>query len=122
MPRPWISPKATFSHTGRLSNNAAPWNSMPNFFITRSRAAPLIWVMSSPSTRMVPSSGRMMPRMDLMVTDLPVPEPPMITSEDCWLDGQVHAVQHHLGAEALLDADELDFRRAHLWNSSAVRT
>ncbi len=41
MPWPWIRPKATFSQTGRLSNSAPPWNSMPNFFITASRAAPL---------------------------------------------------------------------------------
>src|SRR6185312_11037949 len=38
------------------------------------------------------------------------------------LDGQVDAVQHHLGAEALLDADELDLWCHAVWNSKAVRT
>ncbi len=85
-PRPWISPKATFSQTGRLSNSAPPWNSMPNFFIRGSRAAPRRRVTSSPSTRIVPSSGVRMPRMHLIITDLPVPEPPMTTMEDCLSD------------------------------------
>src|SRR5580704_16659303 len=56
---------------------------MPNFFMIGSRAEPLSRVTSTPSTRMAPSSGVMIPRMHLMVTDLPVPEPPMMTVEDC---------------------------------------
>src|SRR6185437_12690572 len=56
---------------------------MPNFFMTGSRAEPFSRVTSTPSIRMVPSSGVMIPNMHLMQTDLPVPEPPMITVEDC---------------------------------------
>ena len=60
--------------------------------------------------------------MHLMVTDLPVPEPPMITVEDCLLDREIDAVQHHLGAEALLDAAQFDFgSRSCVWNRMAVR-
>ena len=38
------------------------------------------------------------------------------------VDRQIDAVQHHLGAEAFLDADQFDLGRAvMLWNRSAVR-
>src|SRR5581483_3754247 len=81
MPRPAIRPNATFSQTGRLSNRAAPWNSMPNFFMTRSRSEADMPTTSSPSIRIEPASGWMMPRMHLIITDLPVPEPPITTSD-----------------------------------------
>src|SRR4051812_17980972 len=81
MPRPAIRPKATFSQTGRLSNSAAPWNSMPNLRRTRSRSEADMPTTSSPSIRIEPPSGSMMPRMHLIITDLPVPEPPITTSD-----------------------------------------
>ena len=60
-----------------------------------------------------------------MVTDLPVPEPPMTTSELALLDGQIDAVQHHFRAEALLDAAQLDLRGIghlrHFENRTEVR-
>src|SRR5579859_6839535 len=52
---------------------------MPNFFITRSRSRWLIPTTSSPSIRIEPLSGRISPRMHFSVTDLPLPDPPMIT-------------------------------------------
>ena len=70
--------------------------------------APLIWVTSSPSTRIVPASGRMMPSTHLIVTDLPVPEPPMMTSEFAFVDDEIDAVEHDLGPEALLDPAKFD--------------
>ena len=72
--------------------------------VARARRADAGHVLAIDQDR-CPRPGVRMPRMHLIVTDLPVPEPPMITSEDCLLDGQIDAVQHHLGAEALLDAD-----------------
>ena len=75
------SPKATFSHTGRLSNSAAPWNNMPNFLLMRSRALVPMPTTSSPSTWMLPSPTGKSARMHLIITDLPVPEPPMTTTD-----------------------------------------
>src|SRR5579859_1211147 len=68
----------------RLSNKAPPWNSMPNFFITRSRSRWLIPTTSSPSIRIEPLSGRIRPSMHFSVTDLPLPDPPMITIDSVW--------------------------------------
>ena len=48
-PAPAIRPKATFSQTGRLSNRAAPWNSMPNLRMSASRSRPAMPTTSSPS-------------------------------------------------------------------------
>ena len=50
-----------------------------------------------------------------MVTDLPVPEPPMMTSEFALVDGEIDAVEHDLGPEALLHAAELDLGLAASW-------
>src|SRR5665213_696312 len=79
MPRPWIRPNATFSHTASESNKAAPWNSMPNFCISFSRALESRRRASCPSIAMVPPSGSRRPRMHFTMTDLPEPEPPMTT-------------------------------------------
>src|SRR5579859_4012090 len=81
MPWPSIRPKATFSQIDRLSNRAPPWNSMPNFFITRSRSRGRMPTTSSPSIRIEPLSGVSRPSMHFSVTDLPLPEPPMITTD-----------------------------------------
>src|ERR1700744_3031684 len=53
---------------------------MPNFFSTSSRERPPICVVSLPSMKILPASGRKIPSTDLIVTDLPVPEPPMMTT------------------------------------------
>ncbi len=79
--RPWIKPKATFSQTVRLSNRAAPWNSMPKWRSIASRSLADCSMVSLPSTRIDPSSGVKMPRMHFSITDLPVPEPPMMTTD-----------------------------------------
>ena len=47
--------------------------------------------------------------MHLSITDLPVPEPPMTTSDSPGVDVEVDAVEHDLAAEALLDAAQFDF-------------
>src|SRR6516165_3465501 len=52
---------------------------MPNFCIRRSRAARRSPTVSTPSMRIDPASGWSRPRMHFTSTDLPVPEPPMIT-------------------------------------------
>ena len=73
-------PKATFSQTGRLSNSAPFWNSMPICAAQLAgRGARGAFSTSSPSISMLPASGVTRPRMDLISTDLPVPEPPMTT-------------------------------------------
>ncbi len=81
MRSPWISPKATFSQTGSESNRAEPWNSMPKGRRIFSRSRPVRPTVSWPSTRMLPASGRSSPRMHLMSTDLPEPEPPITTTD-----------------------------------------
>ena len=83
MPLPWIRPKATFSQTGRLSNRAAFWNSMPILALTFSRSPLDRWVTGWPSISISPCSGSIRPRMHFSMTDLPVPDPPMITT-DSW--------------------------------------
>ena len=50
----------------------------------------------------------MMPRMHLSITDLPVPEPPMTTSERPRSTGEIDAVEHRLRPEGLADVAELD--------------
>src|SRR5215475_7510761 len=81
MRSPWIRPKATFSQTRRESNKAEPWNSMPNCRRIFSRSPPDSPTVSWPSTNMLPDSGRSSPRMDLISTDLPEPEPPITTTD-----------------------------------------
>src|ERR1700733_6994644 len=54
---------------------------MPNFFSIASRARPPMRVTSSPSTKILPSSARRMPNTHLIITDLPVPEPPITTKD-----------------------------------------
>ena len=73
--------KQTFSQTGRLSNSAPFWNSMPIRSPSASRSRRPMRSTSRPSTSIAPSSGSISPRMLLIVTDLPLPEPPRITSE-----------------------------------------
>ena len=80
-PSLWTSPNATFFHTGRESKRAPPWNSTPNFLITRSRSGPSMSVVSSPSMTTEPESGRIRPRMHLSRTDFPEPEAPITTSD-----------------------------------------
>src|SRR5215472_1852887 len=52
---------------------------MPNFCIRLSRAARRSPVVSTPSMRIDPASGWSSPRMHFTNTDLPVPDPPMMT-------------------------------------------
>src|SRR5450755_748170 len=60
---------------------------MPNLRKYASRLPPRRCVTSSPSTLIVPASAWIMPSTHLMVTDLPLPEPPMMTSESPgWMD------------------------------------
>ena len=73
---PRSSRKATFCQTERLSNSAAPWNSMPKRARKSSRVAS---VTGWPSSRISPASGVTRPRMHFSSTDLPVPEPPITT-------------------------------------------
>ena len=78
----WASrPKATFSQTGRLSNSAPFWNSMPMRARTCSRSRRSMRRMSWPSISITPASGSIRPRMHFSSTDLPVPEPPITTIE-----------------------------------------
>ena len=63
------------------SNRAPPWNSMPNLRMTRRAAAVVEVDVSSPSTGSSRASGAIRPRMHFSSTDLPVPEPPMMTSD-----------------------------------------
>ena len=74
-------PKATFSQTGRLSNRAPPWKSIPNLRRNSSMVVPEAPTTSTPSTRIEPLSGVIRPSTHLISTDLPVPEPPMTTRE-----------------------------------------
>src|SRR6185312_9691732 len=73
------SPKATFSQTGRLSNSAPFWNSMPIPARTCSRSLRGMASRSHPSISISPSSGSIRPRMHFNSTDLPDPEPPITT-------------------------------------------
>jgi hypothetical protein len=66
-----------------------------------SRARPRQRVTSCAVDENLPSSGVRMPSTHLMVTDLPVPEPPMTTS-DCPLDREIDAVEHDLGPKRFL--------------------
>ena len=66
------------------------------------------WVTSSPSTKIWPASGRRMPSTHLIVTDLPVPEPPMTTSDSPGSIVEIDAVEHDLRPEAFLDAAQFD--------------
>src|SRR5919107_2391688 len=52
---------------------------MPNLRIRRSRAARRSPAVSTPSIRIEPESAVSSPMMHLISTDLPVPEPPIIT-------------------------------------------
>ncbi|EAU44632.1 hypothetical protein R2601_24230 [Salipiger bermudensis HTCC2601] len=70
--------KATFCQTGSESKSAPPWNSIPKRARKASRSPSC---MSWPSTKICPASGSISPRMHFSVTDLPEPEPPMITIE-----------------------------------------
>src|SRR5882672_11298142 len=54
---------------------------MPNFFNTASRLEPRMRVTSSPSMKIVPESARRIPSTHLIVTDFPLPDPPMTTME-----------------------------------------
>jgi hypothetical protein len=55
---------------------------MPNFRLICSRSRSPSPVTSSPSILMLPESWRIRPRMHLMVTDLPVPEPPIFVHRE----------------------------------------
>ena len=76
----------------------------------------------SPSIRIEPLSGVIRPSTHLISTDLPVPEPPITTSD--WPAGEVEvdALQHLLGAEALGQAADGDLgqRLAHRLKNSSV--
>ena len=74
--------KQTFSQTGRLSNSAPFWNSMPMRSISAARSRRDSAATSRPSIRMRPASGVISPRMHFSITDLPLPEPPSTTSEE----------------------------------------
>ena len=68
-----------FSQTGRLSNSAPFWNSMPMRARIASCSRRGSRRMSVPSISMVPASASSRPRMHLSRTDLPEPEPPITT-------------------------------------------
>ena len=53
----------------------------------------------------------MMPRMHFSSTDLPVPEPPITTTDSAAADVEVDAVQHALGTEALVQVADPDLGR-----------
>ena len=82
---PSIKPNATFSQIFRLSNKAAPWNSIPVFELTFSISFSDSPMISRPSTLIDPDSGTNNPWIHLIVTDFPVPDPPMITSDSPFL-------------------------------------
>ena len=69
--------KATFCQTDRLSNRAAPWNSIPNRAMKRARSSG--WPFHSTC----PASGRSSPRIHFSRTDLPVPDWPMKWTTSC---------------------------------------
>ena len=73
--------KATFSHTLKLSNNAAPWKSIPIF----SWISFFVPIVSSSSIFIEPQSGVNKPCMHLIKTDFPVPEPPITTKDSPFL-------------------------------------
>src|SRR5690554_764562 len=54
---------------------------MPNFRNTVSRSPVSIFRTFLPSTKISPLSGRIMPSTHLIITDLPVPDPPITTSD-----------------------------------------
>ena len=105
-------PKATFSHTGKLSNSAPFWNSMP----ICARSCRARWrgavSTSSPSISMTPASGVTRPRMDLISTDLPVPEPPITTMPVPGMISRSTPSSTCFVAERLLEAADADFRLA----------
>ena len=78
---PWMSPKATFCQTGRRRTARRPGTACRSLRRTLSRCEPDRPTTSSPSMRIEPESGWMRPRMHLSITDLPVPEPPITTSD-----------------------------------------
>ena len=79
---PWIRPKATFSQTRQRIEQRAALEQHAELAHQPARArrgrSPTV---SSPSIRIEPASGCRRPRMHLISTDLPVPEPPMTTSD-----------------------------------------
>src|SRR6185437_11899442 len=54
---------------------------MPKLFRYASRARPRSRVTSRPFTKISPPSGRRIPSTDFIITDLPVPEPPITTND-----------------------------------------
>ena len=95
------SPKATFSHTGRLSNRARALEQHAELAHELPRAGGASAARPSPGRRSViePRSGRIRPRTHFSSTDLPVPEPPITTSDFALADVEVDAVEHPLRAE-----------------------
>ena len=104
-----------FSQTGRLSNSAPFWNSMPMRARVASCSRAASARMSVPSISMLPASGSIRPRMHFSSTDLPEPEPPITTIEVLGHDVEVDAVQHELLAEALAEVAEADLRDRSYW-------
>ena len=74
-----LRPNPTFSQTVNESNKAAPWKSIPNFFLSSTRPLSSRPSTSTPSTKTRPRSGLRRPIMCLMRTLFPVPDPPITT-------------------------------------------
>ena len=75
----------------------------------RSRARPRRCVTSSPSTKICPASGRRIPSTHLIKTDLPVPEPPMTTSDLAFGEFQIERRRARPWAQSVANAAQLDF-------------
>ena len=90
---------------------------------SRGRAsAPRMPIVSSPSTLIEPASGCSRPRMHFSSTDLPVPEPPMTTSDLAGAHVEVDAVAAPASApKRLRDAAQRDLGRPCVASSGEER-
>ena len=97
---------------------------MPNLRRSSSMVARSAPTTSTPSIWIEPLSGIIRPSTHLISTDLPVPEPPMTTSDCPAGEIEVDALQHLLGAEALGQAADRDLGGglAHRLKNSSVTT
>ena len=59
--------------------------------------------------------------MHFSSTDLPVPDPPMMTIDVARGDRQVHPLQHPVGAEGFMDALKLDHDGEEHFGQQVVR-
>ena len=92
--------------------------SMPIFCSMRSRARRDNATVSAPSIATEPRSGCSNPRMHLISTDLPTPEPPITTRLSPGADLEVDAVEHEIVAKGLVQSAHADFRSARAVRSA----